>query len=55
MLYYHTLNTSDKKNNQINGIRLNNIFLKDYIWAAKDIMGYAWNQVSNEVLYWAGI
>ena len=55
MLYYHTLNTSDKKNNQINGIRLNNDFLKDYIWAAKDIMGYAWNQVSNEVLYWAGI
>ena len=52
MLYYHTIN--NKMNNQINGISPNNKKLGIYITAAKGALGYTWNQVSNEILYWSG-
>lgn len=54
MLYHHTINTQNKMNNQINGISPNNKKLGIYMEAAKGALGYAWNQVSNEVLYWTG-
>ena len=52
MTYYHTINTANKMNNQINGISPNNPKLGIYKEAAKGMLGYAWNQVSNEILYW---
>ena len=54
MLYHHTINTQNKMNNQINGISPKNKNLGMYMEAAKGALGYAWNQVSNEVLYWTG-
>ena len=54
MLYYHTLNTQNPKNNQINGISPNNDFIDEYIDAARGALGYVWNQLSNEVLTWLG-
>ena len=54
MLYYHTINTSNEMNNQINGISPNNKKIGVYITAAKGALGYTWNQVSNEILYWSG-
>ena len=54
MLYYHTINTSNAMNNQINGISPNNKKIGVYITAAKGALGYTWNQVSNEILYWSG-
>ena len=55
MLYYHTINTANKMNNQINGISLKNPQLQRYLTAAEGALGYMWNQVSNEVLNWAGL
>lgn len=55
MSFYHTINTANKMNNQINGIGLMNPNLGTYLTAAEGVLGYAWNQVSNEVLYWAGL
>ena len=55
MLKYHTINTTNKMNNQINGISPMNPNLGMYLSAAEGFLGYAWNQVSNEVLYWAGL
>lgn len=54
MLYHHTINTKNKMNNQINGISPNNQKIGIYINAAKGVLGYTWNQVSNEILYWSG-
>ena len=54
MVYYHTINTANKMNNQINGISSFNPKLGDYKEAALGVLGYAWNQVSNEILYWTG-
>lgn len=54
MLYYHTINTNDRKNNQINGISINNAMLDDYILAAEGALGYLWNQITNDVLAWMG-
>lgn len=52
MAYHHTLNTSNKMNNQINGIA------PKYWGASKELavgmLGYSWNQVTNEILYWTG-
>ena len=54
MAYYHTINTANKMNNQINGISPFNPKLGIYKEAAVGMLGYAWNQVSNEILYWTG-
>ena len=54
MLYYHTINTKNAMNNQINGISPHNVQKDVYLKAAEGALGYAWNQVSNEVLYWIG-
>ena len=52
MLYCHTINKMNSKNNQINGISPNNGHVDEYMNAAKSVLGYAWNQFSNEVLCW---
>ncbi len=54
MLYCHTIDKSNKSNNQINGVSPNNKFVEDYIGAAQMALGYTWNQFSNEVLCWLG-
>lgn len=54
MLYHHTINTTNAMNNQINGISPRNVQIDVYMKAAEGALGYAWNQVSNEVLYWNG-
>ena len=54
MLYYHTLNTSNKINNQINGISPNNKNLLKYMEAGRGALKYTENQISNEILYWTG-
>ena len=53
MLYYHTINTANKMNNQINGVGLSNPKLNEYLVAAKGSLGYLWNQISNDVLNWS--
>lgn len=52
MAYYHTINTANKMNNQINVINPFNPKLGVYKEAVVGMLGYAWNQVSNEILYW---
>lgn len=52
MKYHHTINTFNAMNNQINGISKKNKNLALYLEAAKGKLGYEWNRVSNEVLYW---
>lgn len=52
MILYHTLNTSNKANNQINGISLSNPSLNIYVEATIKYIG---NKISNEFLNWAGI
>lgn len=54
MLYYHTLNTANKMNNQINGVSPANPNGSKYMAAAEGFMKYAENQISNEILYWIG-
>ena len=54
MSYYHTLNTTNKMNSQINGISPFNPGLGIYKKVAIGMLGYAWNKVSNEILYWTG-
>ena len=54
MLYHHTVNTKNAMNNQINGISHRNEKRDFYMKAAEGVLGYMWNQVSNEVLYWTG-
>ena len=51
MNYYHTKNTENKMNNQINGISPTNPKAIIYFQAA---LKYFENQVSNEFLNWAG-
>lgn len=53
MLYYHTRNPGNQTHNQINGISYNNDAKDIYIKKAEGILGYLWNQVSNDVLSWA--
>ena len=52
MAYYHTINTSNKMNNQINSVS------PKYWGAFKELalgtLKYGWNQMSNEILYWTG-
>ena len=54
MLYCHTINKGDAQNNQINGISLSNPRLNTYLNAAKSVLGFSWNQLSNEYLCWVG-
>ena len=54
MAYYHTINTANKMNNQINGISQSNPKMGVYKEAAAGMLNYAWKQVSNEILYWTG-
>lgn len=55
MLYFHSLNTKNMMNNQINGINFYNGNKSLYISAAEMVSGYIWNQISNELLSWAGV
>ena len=52
MAYYHTINTANKMNNQINSVS------PKYWGAFKALalgsLNYGWNQMSNEILYWTG-
>ena len=50
MLYYHTINTANKVNNQINGIAPK--YWGAYKEIAKGVLEYVGNQASNEILYW---
>ena len=54
MLYYHTKNTKDRMNNQINGISPSNKLLNAYMEAGRGAISYLDNQISNEILYWSG-
>ena len=52
MAYYHTKNTANKMNNQINSVS------PKYWGAFKELaagtLNYGWNQMTNEILYWTG-
>ena len=52
MAYYHTINTANRMNNQINSVS------PKYWGAFKElalgVLNYGWNQMSNEILYWTG-
>ena len=52
MTYYHTINTANKMNNQINSVS------PKYWGAFKEYalgtLEYGWNQMTNEILYWTG-
>lgn len=54
MIYYHTVNTSNKMNNQINGISPRNPNLSMYMEAGRGVLSYLENKMSNEILYWSG-
>lgn len=55
MLYYHTINKENAKNNQINGISINNHNKITYVKAVQKLARYIENQVTNELLNWAGL
>ena len=52
MAYYHTINTANKMNNQINSVSPN--YWSIYKDLALGVLDYGWNQMSNEILYWTG-
>ena len=54
MMYHHTINTSNKMNNQINGISPFNPNLPMYMAAGRGALSYLENKISNEILYWTG-
>ena len=54
MLEYHTINTANKMNNQINGISPHNKSYGVYMEAGRGVARYLENKVSNEILYWTG-
>ena len=54
MIHYHTLNIKNKANNQINGISPYNPQLAQYMTAARTLLQYIENQITNEALYWMG-
>ena len=54
MLEYHTINTTNRMNNQINGISPFNKSLGIYMEVGRGVAGYLGNQISNEILYWTG-
>ncbi len=55
MIHYHTINTKNKMNNQINGISPSNPNLGMYKQAALGMLGYVENRVTNAIMYWVGI
>ena len=54
MMYHHTVNTSNKMNNQVNGISPRNPNLSMYMEAGRGVLSYLENKISNEILYWSG-
>ena len=52
MLYHHTINTANKTYNQINGVAPR--YWDAMKTIARGTRDYAWNQMTNEILYWAG-
>lgn len=52
MAYYHTINTANRMNNQINSIAPK--YWGAFQELALGILNYGWNQMSNEILYWTG-
>ena len=50
MVYYHTINTANKMNNQINGVAPK--YWDAFKEVALGVLKYGWNQMSNEILYW---
>lgn len=52
MAYYHTINTKNKMNNQINGVAPK--YWGEFQVLAMGLIDYGWNQMTNEILYWAG-
>ena len=52
MLLYHSINTSNKMNNQINSIAPR--FWSDFTAIAAGVLEYTWNSISDEMLYWIG-
>ena len=54
MMHYHTLNTANRMNNQINGISPHNKRLLIYMEAGRGVAKYIENQVSNIILNWTG-
>ena len=51
MAYYHTINTANKMNNQINGVSPKH--WGQYKEIAIGLLKYGWNQMTNEIMYWA--
>ena len=54
MLECHTINTSNRMNNRINGIGPRNRKLALYMEAGRGVAGYLDNVISDEILYWTG-
>ena len=52
MAYYHTINTANKMNNQINSVSPKR--WRVFKELALGTLSYGWNQMSNEILYWTG-
>ncbi len=52
MAYYHTINTSNKMNNQINSVSPK--YWSTFMAIAIGTLDYGWNQMTNEILYWTG-
>ena len=52
MAYYHTINTANKMNNQINSVAPKHWTLFKEL--AFGVLNYGQNQMSNEILYWTG-
>ena len=52
MAYYHTINTANKMNNQINSVSPK--YWGTFKELALGVLDYGWNQMTNEILYWTG-
>ncbi len=50
MAYYHTINTANKMNNQINSVSPK--YWGAFMELALGTLNYGWNQMTNEILYW---
>jgi len=50
MAYYHTKNTTNKMNNQINSVDPK--YWGAYKECALGVLRYGWNQMSNEIMFW---
>ena len=52
MAYYHTINTANKMNNQINSVAPK--YWDKFKGIASGLLDYGYNQMTNEILYWTG-